>query len=195
MLGVVDWNMKFLYVFPGWEGSVSDSRVLRDAMRITRQDAFVVPNGKYYLADAGYINGPGFLTPFRSTRYHLKEWISSQQQSKTAKELYNLRHSGARNVVERTFGLWKKKWDILRSPSFFDIKDQHNFARDRQRVMDDLLLPEVDAEIVAQPIDHVDDAGYIRTVQVMNEWTNFRNQLADGMFADYQVAHVELEAE
>ena len=45
MLGVVDWNMKFMYVLPGWEGSASDSRVLRDAMRLSRQDAFVVPHG------------------------------------------------------------------------------------------------------------------------------------------------------
>jgi hypothetical protein len=45
MLGVVDWNMKFLYVLPGWEGSASDSRVLRDAMRTSREDAFVVPHG------------------------------------------------------------------------------------------------------------------------------------------------------
>ncbi|XBI75383.1 hypothetical protein VPH35_068760 [Triticum aestivum] len=45
MLGVVDWNMKFLYVLPGREGSASDSRVLRDSMRTNRQDAFVVPNG------------------------------------------------------------------------------------------------------------------------------------------------------
>lgn len=43
MLGVVDWNMKFLYVFPSWEGSTSDSGVLCDAM--SRQDAFVVPQG------------------------------------------------------------------------------------------------------------------------------------------------------
>ena len=43
MLGVVDWNMKFLYVLPGWEGSASDSRVLKDAMRIDREYAFVVP--------------------------------------------------------------------------------------------------------------------------------------------------------
>src|SRR4051812_2213519 len=68
--------------------------------------------GKYYLADAGYTNGPGFLTPFRSTRYHLKEWVTSAQRPKTDKELYNLRHARARNVVERTFGLWKKKWTI-----------------------------------------------------------------------------------
>jgi hypothetical protein len=45
MLGVVDWNMKFLYALPGWEGSASDSRVLRDAMRTNRKDAFAVPNG------------------------------------------------------------------------------------------------------------------------------------------------------
>jgi hypothetical protein len=45
MLGVVDWNMKFLYAMPGWEGSASDSRVLKDAMRTSRQDAFAVPNG------------------------------------------------------------------------------------------------------------------------------------------------------
>ena len=45
MLGVGDWNMKFLYVLPGWEGSASDSRVLKDAMRIDREDAFVVPQG------------------------------------------------------------------------------------------------------------------------------------------------------
>jgi len=35
-----------------------------------------------------------------------------------------LRHSRARNVIERTFGLWKKKWAILHTQSFFDIKDQ-----------------------------------------------------------------------
>ena len=60
--------MKFVYVLAGWEGSASDSRVLRDAM--SRDDAFTVPNGKYYLVDAGYTNGPGFLAPYRSTRYH-----------------------------------------------------------------------------------------------------------------------------
>lgn len=203
MLGVVDWNMKFLYVLPGWEGSSSDSRVLRDAMRNNRQDAFVVPHGKYYLVDAGYTNGPGFLAPFRSARYHLKEWVASQQQPQTSKDLYNLRHSRARNVVERTFGLWKKKWAILRVQSFFDIKDQiriinaccvlHNFARDRQHVMDDLLLPEVDHELDDLELETGDDANLITSVEVTNEWTNFRQNFADDMYAEYLVRHAELE--
>ena len=69
----------------------------------------------------------------------------------------------------------------------------HNYTRDRQRMMDDLLLEEVDNELAAQPIDPVDDNGYITTVQVTNAWTQFRKQFADDMFADYLVAHAELE--
>jgi hypothetical protein len=53
----------------------------------------------------------------------LKEWTSSQKQPNTSKELYNLHHSRAINIVDRTFGLAKKKWAILRTGSFFGIKD------------------------------------------------------------------------
>jgi hypothetical protein len=45
VLGVCDRNMKFVYVLAGWEGSASDSRVLRDAM--FREDSFKVPNGNF----------------------------------------------------------------------------------------------------------------------------------------------------
>jgi hypothetical protein len=62
VLGVCDRQMKFLYVLAGWEGSASESRILRIAM--SREDSFVVTSGKYYLVDAGYTNGPGFLAPY-----------------------------------------------------------------------------------------------------------------------------------
>jgi hypothetical protein len=45
MFGVFDWNVKFLHVLLGWEGSASVSKVLKDAMRIDRKDAFVVLEG------------------------------------------------------------------------------------------------------------------------------------------------------
>ena len=32
VLGVCDHDMKFIFELPGWEGSASDSRVLRDAI-------------------------------------------------------------------------------------------------------------------------------------------------------------------
>ncbi|KAI3708867.1 hypothetical protein L2E82_38396 [Cichorium intybus] len=63
VLGVCNHDMNFVYVLAGWEGSATDSRVLRDA--ITRPNGLIVPFGNYYLADGGYINGEGFLAPYR----------------------------------------------------------------------------------------------------------------------------------
>ncbi|KAL6883505.1 hypothetical protein ACP4OV_010919 [Aristida adscensionis] len=176
VLGVCDRYMRFVYVLAGWEGSASDSRVLRDAM--TREDAFAIPNGKYYLVDAGYTNGPGFLAPYRSTRYHLNEWAAQGNNPSTAKELYNLRHASARNVIERTFGLLKMRWAILRTNSYFDFKNQWD--------MDDLLLHEVDNTILVENLDVQKETNMITNVQTLNEWNNFRDNKADQMFTDYQ---------
>ena len=71
----------------------------------------------------------------------------------------------------------------------------HKFARDRHHVMDDLLLPEVDNELANAPSDDPDDDNFIRSVQVTTEWSNFRQQLADDMFAEYLVAQGEQETE
>jgi hypothetical protein len=40
------------------------------------------------------------------------------------KELYNLRHSSARNVVERVFGVIKHRWTILTRPPHYDMNVQ-----------------------------------------------------------------------
>jgi len=63
--------MLFCFVLAGWEGSAHDALVLNDAIK---NKGFRVPEGKYYLADAGYSLSPSFLTPYRGVRYHLKEW-------------------------------------------------------------------------------------------------------------------------
>ena len=54
----------------------------------------------------------------------------------------------------------------------------HSYARDRQHLRDDLLLPEVDAELTTTTPDPVDDATLIRSVQVSAAWSNFREQFA-----------------
>jgi hypothetical protein len=41
--------MEFLYILPGWEGSAADSRVFESA----QSSDFIIPEGRYYLADAG----------------------------------------------------------------------------------------------------------------------------------------------
>ncbi|XP_029153454.1 uncharacterized protein [Arachis hypogaea] len=70
--------------------------------------------GNYYLVDAGYTNGPGFLAPYRGTRYHVREWAQGTRAPRNYQEYFNRKHSSARNVIERCFGLLKKRWSILR---------------------------------------------------------------------------------
>ncbi|KAG6503230.1 hypothetical protein ZIOFF_035541 [Zingiber officinale] len=120
VLGVCCPNMEFIYVLPGWEGSAHDGRVLRNA--ISRPHGLRVPRGYYYLVDSGYCNVNGFLTPYRGQRYDLKEFDGHQPE--TAEEYFNTKHSKARNVIERCFGLLKGRWKILPSPSFFAIQTQ-----------------------------------------------------------------------
>ncbi|CAN1787788.1 hypothetical protein LINPERHAP1_LOCUS17795, partial [Linum perenne] len=109
-MGVCNPNTEFIYCSAGWEGSAHDGRVLRDAL--SRPNGFRVPRGNYYLCDAGYANSEGFLTPLRGQRYHLTEWGSNRPR--TAEEYYNMKHSKARNCIERAFGIIKMRWAILR---------------------------------------------------------------------------------
>ncbi|XLR01272.1 hypothetical protein S83_067470, partial [Arachis hypogaea] len=68
VLGVCNRNMNFIYVFSSWEGSASDSRVLRDA--ITRHNGLRITVRSYYLVDVGYTSGRGFLSPYRNVHYY-----------------------------------------------------------------------------------------------------------------------------
>ncbi|KAL0416869.1 UNVERIFIED_CONTAM: hypothetical protein Slati_3518800 [Sesamum latifolium] len=122
VLGVCNANMQFIFVLSGWEGSVADGRVLRDD--IHRPNGLRVPIRNYYLCDNGYANADGFLTPYRGVRYHLKEWGRGAGGPQNKEELFNLKYSSARNVIERTFGLLKIRWGILHSQSFYPIHVQ-----------------------------------------------------------------------
>ena len=79
--------------------------------------------GQYYLVDAGYTNGPGFLAPYRGRRYHLADWRSGIAPT-NHEEFFNMKHAQARNVIERTFGVLKMRWAILRDPSFYPVRTQ-----------------------------------------------------------------------
>jgi hypothetical protein len=69
-LAVCSFDMRFLYVLNGWEGSASDATVFNDA----RAHDFRIPPGRQYLADAGYFSCAELLIPYRGVRYHLAEW-------------------------------------------------------------------------------------------------------------------------
>lgn len=63
-------DMLFLYVLSGWEGSTADATLFLNA----RTNDLTIPDGKYYLADAGFGSCDTALVPYRGERYHLAEW-------------------------------------------------------------------------------------------------------------------------
>ncbi|KAK1629241.1 hypothetical protein QYE76_003556 [Lolium multiflorum] len=107
VLAAVDFDMRFTYMLAGWEGSDHDASILADSL--SRPDGLQIPEGKFYLGDAGYACRPDILPPFRKTRYHLNEF-SPRHRPQNAKELFNLRHSSLRITIERVFAALKTGW-------------------------------------------------------------------------------------
>lgn len=115
-----DFDLNITFISSGWEGSATDSRVLRSAM----SKGFQVPPGKFYLVDGGYANTPSFLAPYRGVRYHLKEFGAGRRRPQNYKELFNHRHAVLRNHVERALGVVKKHFPILKVATFHQLKNQ-----------------------------------------------------------------------
>lgn len=79
--------------------------------------------GKFYLVDAGYAVRPGFLPPYRATRYHLREY-GARNHPTNQRELFNLRHSSLRVTVERAFDALKNRFKIIYNKPFHPYKTQ-----------------------------------------------------------------------
>ncbi|CAN6203708.1 unnamed protein product [Urochloa humidicola] len=76
VLATVDFDLRFTYVLAGWEGSAHDALILADALQ--RPDGFKVPQGQFYLVDAGYAVRPVFLPPYRGTRHGYDELVPTE---------------------------------------------------------------------------------------------------------------------
>ncbi|XP_058199469.1 protein ALP1-like [Rhododendron vialii] len=189
VLGVCTRDQKFSYVLSGWEGSATDSRILHNA--ITRPTGLKVPHGHYYLVDGGYTNGDGFLAPYRGQRYHINIWRQGGIPA-TKEEYFNMKHSQARNVIERSFGVLKMRFALLKCASYYPIRTQcrivtacclvHNLIK-REMPNDP-----IEAEYTQWEQDNlhnveVDDN--IGTVEASNEWTAGRDALATAMFNNW----------
>ncbi|OAY68269.1 putative nuclease HARBI1, partial [Ananas comosus] len=154
MMAAVSFDHIFFFICTGWEGSAADMRVLRWACD---SGGFTVPEGKYYLVDSGYANTDRFLAPYRGERYHLSQFDTSTRARthQNPRDLYNHRHAQLRNVVEKSFGILKKRFKILTQATPFPIKVQclipmaccvlHNFIR-RQQGNDRYFVEQLEQE-------------------------------------------------
>ena len=69
-LACVSFAMRFLYFLSGWEGSAADATMYAHSRLVD----LTIPEGKFYLADAGFGICDALLVPYRGVRYHLAEW-------------------------------------------------------------------------------------------------------------------------
>ncbi|XP_020103012.1 uncharacterized protein LOC109720370 [Ananas comosus] len=141
MMAACSFDHQFLFVCTRWEGSAADMRVLRWCCE---SGGFTVPEGKFYLVDSGYANTDRFLAPYRGERYHLSQFAvnAHARRHRGPKDLYNHRHAQLRNVIEKAFGILKRRFKVLRQATPFPYKVQcriaiaccviHNFIKRHQ---------------------------------------------------------------
>jgi len=191
-----DFDLNFVHVSCGHEGSASDAAVLYSAI----ESGFQVPGGKYYLVDEGYPNTPCFLAPYSGVPYHTQEQEHSNFQPGDYKELFNLRHAHLRNHIRHAIGILKMRFPILNVATFYRLETQlkipaaavvlHNVIQrqggDHGEFSSDQTVPISTRKSVALPSG--DDA-YGNDVAALNSQCNDGNALRDGMaekmWADY----------
>ncbi|KAB2606229.1 hypothetical protein D8674_005946 [Pyrus ussuriensis x Pyrus communis] len=104
-----------------------------------------------------------------------------------------MKHSRARNVIERCFGLLKRHWAILRSPFYYPIKIQgrmitacsllHNFIR-----MYMVVDPKENARLAFDelPEDLPEVLAYVKTVESSQTWTQWTDDLAREIYDEWR---------
>ena len=157
--------------------------------------------GKYYLVDAAYTNQPYFLAPYKGERYHNNDF-SGVRTFSGPRELFNRRHSSLRNVVERTFGVLKKRFPVLKGPMPpYKILRQctiviaccvvHNIIREYD-VHDDIFQifedENADATTILNESDSPTPIGGTQlnfTPADIRGWAAFRDSIASGLWNSY----------
>ncbi|XP_030445514.2 uncharacterized protein LOC115668158 [Syzygium oleosum] len=197
VLCVCSFDMKFTFVYSGWEGSANDCRVLSAALETPGLQFPRPPLGKYYVVDSGYASLPGFLTPFKGERYHLNDYRGRGRRPSTARKLFNHRHSSLRNVIERSFGALKNRFTVLRHMPPFTIKKQaliviaccalHNYIREEDKMDKNFShYGDPDYPFGAREVEVADDTPLEQAAEI----NMLRKSIANKMARDYNLPEI-----
>ncbi|XP_050938814.1 uncharacterized protein LOC127148662 [Cucumis melo] len=171
-------------------GPAADSRILRDA--ISRPNGLKVPKDDilwHYTYECNFaINSCDILI----VQCDHKKWRGTENAPSTSKEFFNMKHSSARNVIKREFGVLKGRWTILRGKSYYPVEVQcrtilaccllHNLINREMTNFD--IEDNIDEVDSTHSTTAADDIHYIET---SNEWTQWRDDLAEEMFTDWEL--------
>lgn len=200
ILAACTFDLQFIFIYPGWEGSAVDSRVLQAVLNDPDQNFPCIPQGKYYLVDMGYSNMEGFIAPFRGVRYPLHDYRGANHLPRNAKELFNHRHSSLRHAILRSFDVLKTRFPILKlGPQYaFHIQRDiviaacviHNFIRREER--NDWLFADV-GERILEEYPELDDQVNMQLCSTIQEQigSSLRDSIAAAMWSDFISSWVE----
>jgi hypothetical protein len=123
-------------------------------------------------------------------RYHLKEY-SQVNPPTNARELFNLRHATLRSIIERCIGRVKRRWRIFNGSGELKLENyclaiiaaglMHNFLIDQNDEWEEDGEEEDDA-------DYQEDESF-QYINSSNEAIQWRDRLAETMWAAYQIHH------
>ncbi|ESK93947.1 transposon en spm sub-class [Moniliophthora roreri MCA 2997] len=85
------FDMRVQYAVTGYDGASADATMYAQSHLADLH----IPEGKYYLADAGFGTCDNLMVPYRGVRYHLNEWQRGHLRPNNWEELFNLRHAQA----------------------------------------------------------------------------------------------------
>lgn len=194
VLAACTFDLQFIFVYPGWEGSATDSRVLRAVLDDPDQNFPPIPEGKYYLVDTGYVNMDGFIAPFPGIRYHLPEYRGANLLPRNANELFNHRHASLRNAIQKSFDVLKTRFPILKLAPQYAFNTQrdiviaacviHNHIRREEK--GDWLFKDIEGRYVEELPDLDDNPDPHLAFQVQEQSASaLRDSITAAMWNDF----------
>ncbi|XP_074337379.1 uncharacterized protein LOC141674567 [Apium graveolens] len=168
----------------------NDFCVFYDAV-VRPENKFPVPVGDYYyVVDSGYPNLKGFLSPYRCERYHRRDFQSGGG-IRGKEELCNYMHSSVRNVIERSFGVLKARFHILKDIPNYPLRRQmliphaccalHNFFRMEDRADNLFFIYGQDYLEVPGESSNVVQEGYILDMTNHDKMVQVRESIANNL--------------
>ncbi|KAL8171825.1 hypothetical protein V2J09_023629 [Rumex salicifolius] len=192
ILAACTFDLQFIFICPGWEGSASDGHVLRSVLDDPDQKFPHVPEDKYYLVDTAYNTTKGFMAPYQEARHQIDAYKGANRLPRSAKELFNHRHAFLSHSSLRTFDVLKERFPILKIATQYAFQVQrdvviaacviHNFIH--REDCHDWLLTGARDKIVGGDSDDLPDIQLSNSIQdqiAMSE----RDSIASSMWAEF----------
>ncbi|KAH7862343.1 hypothetical protein Vadar_003472 [Vaccinium darrowii] len=127
VIAVCDFNLCFTFAASGYEGNMHDYNIFKHETTKTGNRFPHPPEGKYYLVDAGYPNAKGYMAPYKGYMYHQDDFRRRRRPVRDSNERFNRVHSSLRSCVERTFGVWKARWRMMKMAPGYKLDDHKKF--------------------------------------------------------------------